>query len=391
MTGLSVLAALPYFFVALRYNFLVNVGRLMFSSPDASKYRDIGDWLFGRSASVPSSAALVPVLYPLVVGFFRSLTLSPYAIWGLQLVLWIASLNLTSLAVYRITRRKSMLAASFLILAFNVSAIVLSFYALADIAALFLVSVWVYLLCHSPADWNFRRALVLTLLLSLLTILKPAFLAPLLVFVAIALWRGRVSWKAILPAVAIGAIPIVAQMFITMGLTGSLGLPSVAQVTLKRFYFAEVYADTQGLSAEQAQAAVQDYSSAQIAQYCLGHPVVAARVYVGNLAENLLGGPMFADVFDKLFEFGRVTDALYFAVHILFTCLIAYQVLVKKQLPLLVTLPYLLALGLIVTSGFSAGEGDRLTVAALPLWIVAYSTAAALVLMPALRKPLAHA
>lgn len=391
LTGLSALSALPYFFVALRYNFLVNTGRLMFSSPDASKYRDIGDWLFGRSAAVPSSAALVPLLYPLLVGFIRTLTASPYAIWTLQFVLWLASINLTSLAAYRLTRGKWMLALAFCIVALNVSAIVLSFYALADIAALFLVSTWAYVWSCSPSNWDFRRTLALTLLLSLLVVLKPAFLAPLFIFALFALWCGRAAWKPTVSALAIGSIPVLVQMFVTLGLTGSFGLPTVGQVTLKRFYFAEVYAQAQGVSADSAQAAVQDFGNAQIVQYCLAHPAVAAQVYFGNLAENLLGGPMFADVFAKLFLFGRFTDTLYLALHILFACLVAYLLLARKGIPLHVILPYLLAFGLIVTSGLSAGEGDRLTVAALPLWMTAYFAAAVAAIKPAVRASLAPA
>jgi hypothetical protein len=96
-------------------------------------------------------------------------------------------------------------------------------------------------------------------------------------------------------------------------------------------------------------------------------------LYLQNIKENLTGGPIFAKAFLKPYVFAKWMDTVYLVIHFLFLPFIALIILVKRgALALKVSFLYLFFMLIIISSGISFDEGDRLTVTALPLWLAVY-------------------
>jgi predicted DNA repair protein MutK len=142
VVALNLVAAAAYGFVAVQMGFFSHMGETLFSSPDSLGYRDVGDWLF---RAIPNSVESVhrPFLYPLLLGGALRIGGNP-AIWALNLVLWFGTVNVTAAATWRMTARPLLGAIVFLVLATNVSLIVLSFQALTELTVAFLESIWIF-------------------------------------------------------------------------------------------------------------------------------------------------------------------------------------------------------------------------------------------------------
>jgi hypothetical protein len=377
---LNLAAVLVYFFVALRYNYLANVGRLVFASPDAEKYRDIGDWLLGKSNGVPTAAVLFPFFYPLLVGTIRSITHNAYVIWVTQFVFWLAAVNLISASVYLLTKRRLLAVIAFGVMMLNVSLIVLTFYALTEATVVFLLSLWTFALARlGAANWSFKHVLILTFLLSMLAVVKPVFEIPLLIFVAyVLIFRpGRIKNGF---CILLALFPVYIQFFIMVNAFNVFGLAQVGDVTVRRYFLSQVYSARENVSLDTARSWVEHYSNAQVVSYALSNPTTSFSVYVQNLIGNMTGGPLFTETFPKPYVFGRLTNAVYLVIHFLLLVPMCYIILVKRKAPVSITLLYIFVLVIFLTSGISANEGDRLIATALPLWMAAYLSAFAMVL-----------
>jgi len=381
---LNALALIVFFFVALRYDYLHadNIGRLMFSTPDTWKYRAIADWLSGKTSTFSPSLVL-PFLYPLFLGSVWQITGSPYVFWAVQFCLWIAAINLTATAAYRFTKRNMMMAIAFCIMMMNLSAIVLTFYALPEIVVIFLWSVFLYLLSGTNLrDPEPRYAFWLTFLLSLLAITKPVFQLHLALLVTYVFYRSIRRYKTIL-LVVLALSPVALQIGVNANLYGVVGISNLSEATAKWYILSQVYAARNTISLQDARNAVKDYDSMRIAGYLIQDPASSLSAYLRNLGENLTGALDSLEFYPKPYVFTRWTNIGYLVVQIIFLPVIVYIFFAKKSLrALAIKLMYLFSSLTVFTSAISFNEGDRLVLSALPLWISIYVWAPVLFLNP---------
>jgi hypothetical protein len=342
-----------FFFIAFRYNYMHpdNMGRLMFTTPDTKQYRAVADWLFGKSVQIPFATTLRPFLYPLLLGSIWQISDNPYVFWALQFLLWLAAINLTAIAVYRFTNRQLLLLIAFLVMTINVSTIALTFYALTETLVIFL----------------------LTFLLGLLTLTKPIFQLPLIVFVIYVLIKNFPDPKKF-SLVTLALLPVALQILINVNLNGLWGVSNITDYTIKAYLLPQVYLARNNIPLDDARGIVNNYDTIQTVKYLMEDPGTSFAAFSQNLGENLTGACELFGYYPKPYIFSRWTSIFFLAVQILFLPAMIYLFFVKKgPLWLPILLMYFFSFIIIFTSGISFNEGDRLVIIALPLWIVIYT------------------
>lgn len=374
--ALNGFALVVFFFVGVRYNYLHpdNVGRLMFSSPDTKQYREIADWLNGKTANVPSSTRLRPLLYPLLLASVRRMTDNPYAFWAVQFGLWLSALNLASMTVYQFTKRNILLIIAFCIMALNVSASVITFFALTETLILFLWAAWLGVLTQTNLrNPQTSKLFLLTFLLSLLTITKPIFQIHLAIFLGYIFYKHIRNFKQI-ALVTVAIIPVILQIIVNLHLHGLPSISDISTATVKWYLAPQVYANRNVISLDDARQAIANYDSTQTLTFLLQNGTYTSAFFLQNLIENVTGASDYISYYPKPYLFTRVTNIVYLIVQIVFLPAIIYLFLTKTNpLTLVIKLLYIFSALIILTSGISFNEGDRLVMTAPPLWVVAYA------------------
>lgn len=372
---LNVVALLIYSFIALRYNYLVNAGRLMFSTPDTWVYREVGNWLLGKTLEAPISATLVPFLYPLFVGIIMDLTADPYAVWIAQLVLWLLALNLTALNAYVLTKRRVIWVFAFCVFMLNASLIVLTFYALSETLVVFLLSLWTFFLAKSdPQSLTTKDIFLLTFVLGLLTVVKPVFQLPLgalLLYVLANSVRTNSLRNFLMLLLALS--PVLMQSVLMRSVFGTYEFTRLSDWTVRKFYLAQVYAAGENIPLQESRSILVSFDSLQMFSYLMKNPALSLGLFLTNVKDNLTGGSVFLEPYLKPYVFTLMTDVVYLIVHVLCLPVMVYSLWAKQSVQ---SSKMLLLWGfsilVIFASGLSFGEGDRLTVVTLPLWLISY-------------------
>ena len=381
IVALNLLAVAFYALVALRMGFFSHMSATLFSSPDSHSYRDVADWLVGGAAN-PFQSRHRPFLYPLLLGVADGIG-GAVGVWALNALLWFGVLNATALATWRMTGRIVLAAIVFLIVATNVSLIVLSFQALTELTTAFLEAAWILGLAISSIPPNRPREIVLVLLpLSLLTVVKPGYQVLLLgglVLLAPTIWRMRRGRLGPIIAVAACCLPIAFQVALMATANHFIGLSSTGAYEIKDYYVSQVYAIANGLPSDltAARSQVDGMSNAQVADFLLAHPGLAAHTLVSNLHQNLVSGSNFIDVATNptLAAAVQLTNRAYLVLHLIFLPIVALAVWRSRDVRLV--LLYVFTVVVIILPTVIVTQGDRYSVMALPLWATAYALALA--------------
>lgn len=380
LLAFNALALAVFFFVAFRYNHLHpdNIGRLMFSTPDTWQYRDIANWLFGKLQPVPPSTAIRPLLYPLFLGSIGWVAQDPYVFWAVQFLLWVATINLTALAVFRFTNRAWLAIIAFCVMMLNVSTIVYTFYALTETLVLFWWSLWLFIFSGADVrNLKPREAFWLLAILSLLTVTKPIYQLHLFAFLAYVLITGIRHRQTILFA-SLAVLPVLFQIIFNANLNGIVGVSNISEYTLKWYLLPQVFALRAEIALPDARNAVKDYDALRSAVYLLQEPVSTAHAYLQNLIENLTGACEVLAFYPKPYLFTRLTSIAYLIAQIIFLPVIGRVFSRKEPLARAIQWLYFFSCLVIFTSGISFNEGDRLVLGAVPLWVAIYSSLPAL-------------
>jgi hypothetical protein len=373
---LNGLALSVYFFIALKFGYLQNLGELMFWSNDANKYKEIADWVFGLKTS-STYIALIPLFYPLLLGVM-SLG-GVYLIWFVQFAFWLVSINLIAYRIGQFTGRNLFSVIAFVIFSVNISLITLTFHALTETLVLFLSSLWLFVFFGNNSRFNLKELFILTLLLSLLAVTKPVYQLHLglflMVVLAITVFR-RVNVIGTLVVLVLALIPVIIQLSIMANLYHSFGLSKLSGRTMKDYYFSKVYMQVEKLpTIEAARQQVIDYDDKQIRHYLYEHPRQSATVFVETVVRNMVSGSNFIDrtKYYNFFLFTVFTNLIYFCIHIILLPVTIRTMLFEKGVNLQVGFSYIFFLLILFGAGFSFFQGDRLIVTSLPLWLITYA------------------
>lgn len=381
-------AALCYLAVGWRSGNLAHLSSTVFSSVDAGTYRQVADWIFSGG---PKTAALAqrPILYPVVMGAANSIG-GAAAVWLVNVILWLGSLNLAALAAFRFTSERWAAWLVFIVMATNVSLIVLTFHALAETLAVALLALWAYGLTRLATRITVSQAVWALLPITLLVIARPEFellLGLMLAVVAVLAFRSQAPWLVV--AASAGClVPVLVQLWFMESVNHYFGLSEIGEGTIRAYFLARLYAalaHSADIVAQRPNTA--GLSNFEVAQAVLHHPVQAVVVLLGILKENLLSGSNF--VGDNNPTLGRLivlTNYVYAACLAVLMPLVAIA-LVRARDGRLFLLSAAIA-NVLLTGSLSFWQGDRLTLIALPLWLVALVLATSEVRVPARWRPL---
>lgn len=381
VAGLNVIALSFYVFVARQMGFFSHMHYTLFWSPDASVYRDVGNWLLGSGPNVEQTKYR-PFFFPLLLGLAIRIG-GDWAIWVMNFVCWLGFVNITAEAVRRMTGRLWLAGIAFLVLATNISILVLSFTALTEPVNALLEAIWIFgLAVANLPPTRPRDVVLLGLPLVLMTLVRPGNELVLLVMAglfAIAVWRLRKRRGAVLVAAAVCSVPLAFQLVLMAVANHYFGLSAAGALQFKDFYASQVYAAVNHLPDDlvAANAAVDPMSNVQLARFLLSHPSTSFQVFFSNLHMNLISGSNFVhpDAVPDLALAVRRENKAYEILDVVFVPLVVVAIVVKRDLRLVlltVFLAILVGLCSLITT-----QGDRYIDMAVPLWVAAYALAAA--------------
>jgi hypothetical protein len=378
---LNCVAAAFYFVIATEFEYLQNLYATIFSISDSRQYKRVADWVFGFS-NAPLPHADRPVLYPLLLGieYYAGI----HGIWLMHFIFWISTINVTSLAVRRLAVRRCFYVIAFIFVSINTSFIFLTFFALTEATALFLSSLWVLLLATSALPQVRKRDIFgLTSLLSLLVILKPVYMVPLGIFlllVTLLCWSQRGDRCKCVALLLLALLPVGIQIGVGMRHSQSASLLDRARLTFREYYFIAVFQTVEKVPDRQsARILVRNYNDTQMVAYLYRNTFAALKTFAYNVIKNVRTTSNFIDAekYPGLLRFNLGTNLFYSYLHIIFLPVVVYALRVRnRSFAFKCGFLYLFSLVMLIVSGFSYYQGDRLTIAALPLWLVAYLWAA---------------
>ena len=373
---LNLIAAIVYLSIGWASGSIAHVDTSIFSSNDSQNYRDVAHWIYGTGANTESSA-LRPFLYPLLLGAAERLA-GTRGVWLLNVALWFATLNITAAATYQFVKSNSAAALVFLVLATNVSLILLSFQGLTEITTVFLLAVWIYGLSHLTRRPTPAQVAWALLPVTLLTVVKPQF-EILLAFTAVILIIGVVKSPArgLAATVFVAClIPVAIQVALMVHFNGYFGISSIGDKTFRLYFLSRLDVTIRQTSDIQvARQQMAGLNNLDAGRFVLNHFGDAVVVFVSTLKDNLLAGTSFL-----------VHNTPYIARGVLrrvvLVTQLTYFVLLVTMIPLVVVtfwrardhrlaLLCIATLNVFLAGGLTFGQGDRITIIALPLWLSA--------------------
>jgi hypothetical protein len=372
---LNLIAVLSYVLMGWVSSYFAHVFTIVYSTGDSRSYRAVADWIFGARASAPESAWR-PYLYPLLQGLAARLGGTP-GVWLLNVAFWFVTLNVVAAATFRFVKSSWAAALVFLALATNVSLILLSFHGLTEITVVALLAIWIYGLSHLTTRPTASQVAWALLPVSLLTVVKPAFEILLAVmFVVMLIGVIRSTGRGLTAAVfAACLIPVVIQLAIEVYFNGYFGISTIGENTFRGYFLSRLdVAIGDSINFDMARQKMVGLSNLDSARFALDHFNDSVRVFFFTLRDNLQTGT------PHLPDRPRIRGALLIPVRAQFWVLIAMIPLVGVALWRArdgrLALLCIGILTIFLAGGLTFGQGDRITVVAFPLWLVALVLAA---------------
>ena len=344
----------------------------VFSSNDSVQYHAVADWIFGARDRPVAFSASRPFLYPLLMGAVERIG-GLRAIWLLNVLLWFTALNVAAAATYRLVKSRWAAAIVFLALAANASLIVLTFKGLTEITTVALLAIWIYGISHLTRRPNPSQVAWALLPVALLVLVKPEF-EVLLAVVAVVLIVGIMRSPA--PGLAAAAfaaclIPVAIQLAVNVHFNGYFGISNVGESTVRGYYLSrlDVAIGQTGDFAE-ARRTMASISIVDAARLVLSHFRDAVIVFASSLGENLLAGSGFVRGHPRLSGGIVVTQRAYFLMLLAMIPLDGAALWRRRDGRL--ALLCIAILNALLAGGLTFSQGDRITIVALPLWLIAF-------------------
>ena len=340
---------------------------------DSRSYRDVGEWLFGRSDI--TSIDHRPWLYPVLLGLARTLFGggAESVMWVLQFLMWLGSGLFIYLGLQNTTRSTvlAMLGAGFFFS--HPSPLLLTFHGMTETLNILLISVFCWVLTTTLRN----RLYLAVLLIALATVTKPIYLLFLIMLVIYLLVKEkelskprRLGWVALL------LLPIWIQLLLSFIAVGKPTLSTIGGYTFKNYLVADVYLRTEGTEWRETMELIKDWDLQQQVSYLWDHQRLTLLTFRNHLIDsNLLTGSFYAlGESNRMKDFSITMNQVSAYLHLLMLPLVLYYLLSRKYSDNkeAIALLYMCFLLQFLTSGISTGQDDRLLITALPLWIVAY-------------------
>ena len=340
---------------------------------DSRSYRDVGEWLFGRSDI--TSIDHRPWLYPLLLGFARTLFGggAESVVWILQFLMWLGSGALIYLSLQNTTRSTllAMLGAGFFYS--HPTPLILTFHGMTETLNILLISAFCWVLTTTLKNHIYYAVL----LIALATVTKPIYLPFLILLAIYVIVQSKPTTKLRQAGlVALLLLPIWIQLLLSFAATGKPSISTIGSYTFKNYLVADVYLRTEGTEWRETMKLIEDWNLQQQLTYLWEHQRMTLLTVRSHwIDENLWVGSFFTlGAGNRTKEFAFALNAISAYIHLLMLPLVLYYLLSRKYQDNkeTIALLYICFLLQFLTNGISAGQDDRLMITALPLWIIAY-------------------
>ena len=373
-----------------RMGYFAHLEDVAFSAGDARGYRAIADFLAGHAPSPdPALLEIRPLFFPLLLASYHWVGVPGFLLWQ-----WL--LNLTTLAVTFLTLRRltgngwSGVAGAGL-LALHPTFGVIALHALPESLSLALVALAVSEIVRWGSAGSARSLALAGLFLGASACTKPVYLPFCVAWLGYAAWRlfrGRPRAIGVL-AGAVAVSPLVVQLALSALLSGHPGISTAGRVNFEERFFPAVY----GFAAHAGFVSYDSRGAREAQRACptLGdklrfvstHPIDVLRAVSGLLASNLVTAEAAVSSPDlipasrttRLLEgWSRILNAAMALVHAAVVVLLVGMLPFKawRVLPGWTLFLAAMALGVLLSSVLTYWQGDRLLLAAVPIWAVAY-------------------
>ena len=349
--------------------------RFFWWANDSRSYRDVGEWLFGRSTI--TSIDHRPWLYPLLLGLARTLFGAGVesVMWIGQFLMWLGSGVLIYLALQNTTRSTLLAMLGAGLFFSHPSPLILTFHGMTETLNILLISAFCWLLTTTLQNRLYYALLFITLA----TVTKPIYLLFLILLVVYLLVKSKETPKFRQAGfVALLLLPLWIQFLLSFIAVGKPTLSTIGSYTFKNYLVADVYLRTEGTEWRPTMELIKDWDLQQQLSYLWDHQRMTLLTFRSHLVDsNLLTGSFFAlGEGNRMREFSITMNGLAAYIHLIMLPLVVYYLLSpdyveNKETTALLYLCFVLQF---LTSGISTGQEDRLMITALPLWIVAYLT-----------------
>lgn len=357
---------------------------LLFSTPDSITYLDVANWI---SHGTPTESTSVrPILYPLFLSIFLKLT-GNMGIIIIQSALWLLTVNLVFSSIKRLTKNILFACIGCGIIAINLSLLSLTAHALTEVTTVFLLSLLVYLITLKRESFR-EPGFILTILLMLvlLTLVKPIFFLPiiLVVFVLIPLFHFKrlLLQRRLLFTLLLILTPLLCQMTWVASKHGHFSVSTIGSLTFSRYIVAQGIIQIEGLEYQNAVDKAEKFSTQEKLNYLKQNALTYSKIFFKNIKGNIQGAPTFLSypiensnpkptAFMKKYNNTTLYLHFIFLIIALFTIIQLWR---TSRYPLMIMIVILFVLNsyLIVMTGISYWQGDRLTLPAIALWSVLY-------------------
>lgn len=386
-----------YFFVFIFVLNHFSLNELIFSSSDSKEYHDFGNWLISDSGYC---SFVRPFLYPLISQSFYYLG-GAVGLWLMQFIFYVVSINLIFISLSKITKNNFLLFFGSLLLSTNLTFIEITMHGLTEVTTILLLSILVYYSTYIilKKDFEFKNFIIILLLFSLLTVVKPVFSFFIWIGLVILLFKFFKNLKAFISIllILISLSPLIIQFSIMKINHNEYFISKIGEITLRDYYYRKLYADQNNISYNASTGAsdadirniskVTDKASTNdILNYVIKHPTRSAKTYFEILYSNInthseIINGLHVESFTKWTENVNTT---FFFIHFLFLIVVLFfaKSAIKfygKRAWIFLFL-YMISCFIILISGISFWQGDRLVLPSMPVWIFVYVVFADLVL-----------
>ncbi len=385
---------LIYFFTAVALYLGLSIDNdIAFVSPDSHTYYQVGQWLYNGAPT--EYLTFRPFLFPFIL--FSSVTfLGIKGYFVFQFIFWIGSVNLLFASLIRLFNNTLISITGVVLLASNLTFLMLTFHGLSEVFVMFLTSLFLFLLTlWIESKRKDKVMLLLLFVLILLSVTKPVFfyfaLLASLIIIPFLLYKYKYHKSAgKIFIMFLIFVPLFFQIGIMKVNFNTFSISTIGSETFRYYLFRRCYAIENNLSKEAAMEEVRKMPDSDIRPYILNHKNSFIKAYFTNLEENLKAYPLPLLEFirdkntgtivygGKAGDFMYKLNSIYFYLHIVFFFILFFKIIrifYKKEFNnwniCLLVLSFMLY-SLLLSSAISCDEGDRLVLPALPIWIVLY-------------------
>ncbi len=356
---------------------------LLFVTSDAVTYYEVAQWI--TTGEVTESLSTRPILYPFLLSIILNLS-GNSALFYLQALFWLLAVNFCFASLWNLSKNKTLAWIGASIFACNLSLIALTAHAITEVFTVFTLSVMVFILAKFRKEYaQVTFGLKLIALFVVLTLIKPVFFLPTVFLIILSLWVYRKAFLTSLKSLvflAIIVLPLLGQMTLVYSKFDEFKVSTISSKTFSRYFLTQGIAQLEGLDRVAALEKAENFSKAQRWAYISENRTVFVGLFLKNIKENIKGAPIYlkypnglngqkSELFMKHFNHvSYIFHVVLFFVGLITLVVMAIQRVFDKFIPLLIL--YILNLYLIVSTGISFFQGDRLTISALAIWTVIY-------------------